>query len=161
MLKKLRKTDEGFTIIEVMIVLAIAGMILLIVFLAIPALQRSSRNTQRKADVGNLMSAINNFVSNNGGTLPATNANFSTAFPDAANMSYYTTATNITWTNAGATVPASPTADPASVDKVAAASYMACNATNTAAQVGTSQRQVAIVYDIETSGGKTEQCISS
>jgi prepilin-type N-terminal cleavage/methylation domain-containing protein len=35
----------GFTIIEVMIVLAIAGLILLIVFLAVPALEREARNT--------------------------------------------------------------------------------------------------------------------
>ena len=40
MLNKLKKSDkDGFTIIEVMIVLAIAGLILLIVFLAVPALQ--------------------------------------------------------------------------------------------------------------------------
>jgi prepilin-type N-terminal cleavage/methylation domain-containing protein len=38
MLKKLKKSDSGFTIIEVMIVLAIAGLILLIVFLAVPAM---------------------------------------------------------------------------------------------------------------------------
>ena len=44
------KRDEGFTIIEVLIVLAIAGLIMLIVFLAVPALQRNSRNTQRTND---------------------------------------------------------------------------------------------------------------
>ena len=69
---KLQKTDKGFTIIEVMIVLAIAGLILLIVFLAVPALQRSARNTQRKNDIGNIDTAINNYVSNNNGQLPTT-----------------------------------------------------------------------------------------
>ncbi|MEI7632454.1 MAG: prepilin-type N-terminal cleavage/methylation domain-containing protein, partial [bacterium] len=44
----------GFTIIEVMIVLAIAGIIMAIVFLAIPAIQRSNRNTQRKSDASRL-----------------------------------------------------------------------------------------------------------
>ena len=59
MLKKLQKTNsEGFTIIEVMIVLAIAALILLIVLLAVPALQRGSRNTQRKNDVSALAGAI-------------------------------------------------------------------------------------------------------
>ena len=53
-----------------MIVLAIAGLILLIVFLAIPALQRSQRNTGRKEDAGRLVTAIGDFVSNDGGTLP-------------------------------------------------------------------------------------------
>ena len=39
---------EGFTIIEVVLVLAIAGLIFLMVFVALPALQRSQRDTQRK-----------------------------------------------------------------------------------------------------------------
>lgn len=43
-----RQTPRGFTIIEVMIVLAIAGVIMLVVLLAVPALQRNSRNYQRK-----------------------------------------------------------------------------------------------------------------
>jgi prepilin-type N-terminal cleavage/methylation domain-containing protein len=64
------KTQKGFTIIEVLIVLAIAGLILLIVFLAVPALQRNSRNTQRKSDVSALLSGANEFNTNNGGALP-------------------------------------------------------------------------------------------
>jgi prepilin-type N-terminal cleavage/methylation domain-containing protein len=35
MYKKLRKQEKGFTIIEVLIVLAIAGVIMLVVFLAV------------------------------------------------------------------------------------------------------------------------------
>ncbi len=61
---------KGFTIIEVLIVLAIAGLILLIVFLAVPALQRNARNTQRKNDAAALQSAMANFSSNNNGSLP-------------------------------------------------------------------------------------------
>lgn len=64
------KKEKGFTIIEVLIVLAIAGLILLVVFLAVPALQRNSRNTQRTTDVGNILSGINEFVGNNNGRLP-------------------------------------------------------------------------------------------
>lgn len=74
MLKQLqkRKADQkGFTIIEVLIVLAIAGLILLIVFLAVPALQRNSRNTAARQDAGRLIDAANEFVSNNNGKLPA------------------------------------------------------------------------------------------
>src|SRR5665213_4343520 len=72
MLNKLKKTrgQKGFTIIEVMIVLAIAGLILLIVFLAVPALQRTARNTQRKNDAAAVTGAIANFNSNNNGTIP-------------------------------------------------------------------------------------------
>ncbi len=67
---KVRKSKEGFTIIEVLIVLAIAGLIMLIVFLAVPALQRNSRNTQIRNDAGNVLSGINEFISNNNGQLP-------------------------------------------------------------------------------------------
>lgn len=75
MFTKLKKSkgesEKGFTIIEVMIVLAIAGLILLIVFLAIPALQRNARNTQRKNDAANASSLINEYATNQNGTLPA------------------------------------------------------------------------------------------
>ena len=67
---KSQKDSEGFTIIEVLIVLAIAGLILLIVFLAVPALQRSSRNTQRKNDASSVLGAVSNYISNNNGQVP-------------------------------------------------------------------------------------------
>lgn len=67
---KQRKSD-GFTIIEVMIVLAIAGLIMLIIFLAVPALQRNSRNTAIKNDVAGLLGAVNEYTNNNNGRPPA------------------------------------------------------------------------------------------
>lgn len=62
-------TKKGFTIIEVVLVLAIAGLIFLMVFVALPALQRSQRDTQRRDDYGMLSSAITNYSANNGGRL--------------------------------------------------------------------------------------------
>lgn len=56
---------RGFTIIEVVLVLAIAGLIFLMVFIALPALQRSQRDTQRRNDVGRVSSAIQTYVSRN------------------------------------------------------------------------------------------------
>lgn len=67
---RVSENQRGFTIIEVMIVLAIAALILVIVFLAVPALQRSSRNTQRKTDASNELAALSDYVSNNNGQLP-------------------------------------------------------------------------------------------
>ena len=46
--QKKQNVPKGFTIIEVMIVLALAGILMLVVLLAVPALQRNSRNFQRK-----------------------------------------------------------------------------------------------------------------
>lgn len=51
---------KGFTIIEVVLVLAIAGLIFLMVFLALPVLQRSQRDTQRKQDVAMVATALHN-----------------------------------------------------------------------------------------------------
>lgn len=59
---------QGFTIIEVVLVLAIAGLIFLMVFIALPALQRGQRDTGRKTDVGVVASALNTYLSNNKGS---------------------------------------------------------------------------------------------
>lgn len=67
---KQRNASQGFTIIEVMIVLAIAAMILLVVLLAVPALQRNSRNSTLKNDVGIIQGTINDYATNNNGTQP-------------------------------------------------------------------------------------------
>lgn len=64
------KQKQGFTIIEVVLVLAIAGLIFLVVFLALPALQRSQRDTARKNDLGRFMSQISSYQSNNRGAVP-------------------------------------------------------------------------------------------
>ena len=65
-----KNNKKGFTIIEVVLVLAIAGLIFLMVFLALPALQRSQRDTQRKNDASRLRAAVTDFSSNNRGLLP-------------------------------------------------------------------------------------------
>lgn len=66
------KKQKGFTIIEVVLVLAIAGLIFLMVFLALPALQRSQRDTQRKQDISRILTQLNSYTSNNRGSIPAT-----------------------------------------------------------------------------------------
>lgn len=70
-MKKLLQNKKGFTIIEVVLVLAIAGLIFLIVFLALPQLQESQRDTNRRADVGRIIAGINSYAANNSGSLPA------------------------------------------------------------------------------------------
>lgn len=63
------KNKRGFTIIEVVLVLAIAGLIFLMVFIALPALQRSQRNTQRRDDYSMLVTAINTYMASNNGKI--------------------------------------------------------------------------------------------
>lgn len=54
------KNQSGFTIIEVVLVLAIAGLIFLIVFIALPQLQASRRDQQRKTAAFTLMARMEN-----------------------------------------------------------------------------------------------------
>lgn len=78
---------QGFTIIEVVLVLAIAGLIFLMVFIALPALQRSQRDTQRRNDLSRLETAISNYQTNNKGTIP----DLSTSTAAASFLSGYVT----------------------------------------------------------------------
>jgi prepilin-type N-terminal cleavage/methylation domain-containing protein len=66
-MKNLLKTKraEGFTIIEVMIVLAIAGLIMVIVFIAVPQLQRNQRaNANGTLCASTVTGCWSNFVAN-------------------------------------------------------------------------------------------------
>ncbi|MFA5004236.1 MAG: type II secretion system protein [Candidatus Saccharimonadales bacterium] len=159
MLNKIKKNkSDGFTIIEVLIVLAIAGLILLIVFLAVPALQRNAHNTAAKNDVAGLLGAMSEYVNNNSGSLPAaqaagsgasyvigSGAGISTA---TAKLGYYTGADVSIVTTVPATA---PTSGVVIVEKAT------CSG-NSATATGASPRGYAAWYVIE--GGGT-QCSSS
>jgi prepilin-type N-terminal cleavage/methylation domain-containing protein len=92
----LRNKTKGFTIIEVVLVLAIAGLIFLIVFLALPALQRQQRDTQRRSDIGRALAAVQSYQSNKQGAIPEgatagsapTAATFTTAYLRAGGSSF-------------------------------------------------------------------------
>ena len=62
--QKVQRNNNGFTIIEVALVLAIAAMIFLVVFLAVPALQRNQRDDAKKRDVSNVVAAIETYFAN-------------------------------------------------------------------------------------------------
>ena len=68
------KQESGFTIIEVVLVLAIAGLIFLMVFIALPALQRSQRDAQRRQDASRFMAQLNQYETNNRGAVPPASA---------------------------------------------------------------------------------------
>ena len=73
---------KGFTIIEVVLVLAIAGLIFLMVFVALPALQRSQRDTQRRDDMARFLSQLNQYQSNNNGKVPSDTSFSESAYKD-------------------------------------------------------------------------------
>lgn len=189
MLHKLKNRQEeksGFTIIEVMIVLAIAGLIILIVLLAVPALQRSARNTQRREDASAMAGAISNFVNDNNGQLPKdvsdNNSTNTVEFSigqagnvEVAKLGYFTTAGNLPLGSAAVsdgeifTVAA---ASPAAAWPTAGAAGSALSATNVTQNGAviiwgedctptTNPRTAAIFFVVETggAGNGAVQCI--
>ena len=77
------KTQQGFTILEVIIVLVIAAIIMLAVFLVVPQLQRSSRNNKARAIARQVTSAAITYKSRQG-TYPT--CSVGTTCPDITNI---------------------------------------------------------------------------
>jgi prepilin-type N-terminal cleavage/methylation domain-containing protein len=78
-----QKQQKGFTIIEVVLVLAIAALIFLMIFVALPALQRGQANSARKSDAATVAAALNTFRTNKNGSLPT---NFAALDPYIDNL---------------------------------------------------------------------------
>jgi len=156
MLQKLKQQkSDGFTIIEVLIVLAIAGLILLIVFLAVPNLQRNSRNTQRKNDVQSILGAISEYESNNAGGLPTAYSDGNITGTGSASagvkLGYYT---DVAFADGK-----SSAVGPLSGDTVEIVTGAQCD-TGGKTKAG-SARQVAALYQTETSSGFSATCQNS
>ncbi len=150
MLQKLQKRKEsGFTIIEVLIVLAIAGLIMLVVFLAVPALQRNSRNTTYRNEASRLVDAYGEVSANAGGTV-LTSADNATVLAAANTKSI--TAINIGTGNTSGTVPTT-------TDTALIRTGTKCSAANSSTTPAGSTRQIVILFLVETSGGTQIQCV--
>ncbi len=158
---KLNSRQGGFTIVETMIVLAIVGAIMLVVFLAVPALQRNSRNTQRRSDVSRIGGAVNEFITNHNGSLPdiaSANETSPTShkmviLASAGNLSQYGN-TDISITNGAQGAIGT---DDASARLLRIVKGARCSGSDGAAVNGT-LRQMAIQYVVETGGGYTAVC---
>lgn len=171
MLINLKKRTEGFTIIEVLIVLAIAGLILLIVFLAVPALQRNGRNTTKRSDVSKVLGAVGEFTSNNGGRPPKSTPLPSDvpALQTSANLSTGTTITTTIPTSV-AGITAAPTTNEVEIVTGVTCNPAATHTTATTPSAANYQsevspgtlRSVVALYSVEAAGGnQTTQCLGS
>jgi prepilin-type N-terminal cleavage/methylation domain-containing protein len=154
MYKNLRKRTEGFTIIEVLIVLAIAGLIMLIVFLAVPALQRNSRNSSYRNEASQLLSAATEFSNNNNGAVPASG--------DATTILGLTKTKSITNLTIGAgSTAVTPAFDAATIRTGVRCGTITGNQTHTPA-ASSATRALVIIYAVESgSGGVVAQCTES
>ena len=147
-----KQQSNGFTIIEVLIVLAIAGLILLVVFLAVPALQRNSRDTSRKSDASRILGAAQEVLNNHNGKMTSLTSSAITGA--AGDLGYYASTDFSVSTTAAGTGSNSNTADNITLWPKAT-----CDTNGEKAVDGTN-RQIAITYKLE-SGGGTLQCKNS
>ncbi|MEI7521893.1 MAG: prepilin-type N-terminal cleavage/methylation domain-containing protein [Candidatus Saccharibacteria bacterium] len=172
MFKNLKKRSEGFTIIEAMIVLAIAGLIMLIVFLAVPGLQRSQRNTARKNDIARVGAAVIDWYANNPGsaiaTAPATsglslvNATGSLAQYNGLAYGAAVGANTLTISQTPAIGAAAMVTGAANANLTALALFQngTCGAAG-AVSYDASNTKVAIQYLLETNGTATPYCVQA
>ena len=160
MLKKVNQ--KGFTIIEVLIVLAIAGLIMLIVFLAVPALQRNSTNTAIKNDATRVAAGVTDWTANNRGqAFTAGTGNVNTtalinSIGELGELSLNTTNLAVaTGQQAGLTsiAPPSPT--------VRIVTGATCGANGATVAVTGDPRATAVQYSLESgSATRTAACIN-
>lgn len=172
---RLSQRSGGFTIIEVLIVLAIAGLIMVVVFLAVPALQRSSRNNALGADANNILTGIGNYVGNNNGSTPdytdiilSSDARSVTIGDTSNNQEKVTLGGSVKSLSAGPSatlsLPLPPSAAPGQVE-IVLGSKAKCNAdatgldTSSAAPAGT--RSYVVLYVAESGSGNILKCIGA
>ena len=142
MLRNIKKRSEGFTIIEVLIVLAIAGLIMLIVFLAVPALQRNQRNNARNAEAARIAAAVNECLSNRNGVVGSCDSDGEIEQGQTTQLNAINLVTTDTFSQTDASL------------------YFnrACNNAGTASVAGSSSRQFVILFQLEPN---VNRCISS
>ncbi len=170
MLRKVRQSKKettgiivaGFTIIEVMIVLAIAGLIMGIVFVAVPALQRNARTTQRNADAQLIISAVNECLSNKNNVITSCDSTVTageiSSFLDVTKLKVldeaFVAAQVVTAANGAAVT--TRTLAGAAIDNTWKVSYATkCNNAGDAGTGTTNPREYAILYGVENNAGNT------
>ena len=154
--------NKGFTIVETLIVLAIAATIIIVVLLAVPALQRQSRNTATKVGATDVASGWTAEVGNSNGAAPTTvigatgaitinSASYNVNSAIVTKVVTYQSVTTVAYgtTSLGTT---GSTGDKIGVSTIALYTSATCPATTTGTSLtlaaGTTT-QAAIVYSIE------------
>ena len=155
--------NKGFTIVETLIVLAIAATIIIVVLLAVPALQRNSRNTVVKTAANNILSGWAAEVANSNGATPTTTAGAGTAGKITIGANSYTFASSVNTFVATATASSVAYGTTLSAAVVTPGAVVVlttgvCTTPNTVATtqaitVGTTA-QVAILYPVEGTTGQ-------
>jgi prepilin-type N-terminal cleavage/methylation domain-containing protein len=143
--KTLKKIQAGFTIIELLIVIAIIGILAGLVLNNFQGAQAKSRDVQRKTDINSIYSKLEEYYNNNGGypdgalsttLLPGTDASALTDAADGAMQFSFST---------GATAP-NPTVSKGAGTEYAYAGYSCTNATAQSPVGSTCQKYLLRTY---------------
>lgn len=148
-----RTNKNGFTIIEVVLVLAIAALIFLMIFVALPALQRGQANNARKNDAATIAAAINTYRTNKNGQLPA---NFEALDPYIDNLAQLELNADSFKSTPGV-LAADARKD--ELDHALVYTGAKCNATKDGTEDG-SAKQAAVVAVVETGAGQYDTVCS-
>ncbi len=147
------KKEKGFTIIEVLIVLAIAGLIVLVLFMALPTLKRNSRNNQRTADASKVAAAINECLTTNPYQYPSCDQTPATELPiDMSTLTQISSVVN--WTVA--------LGDPTELNagnQVAVLNGHRCINDNSWVAVTMTPHQFIVFYTLESPNGPINRCM--
>lgn len=152
--------QSGFTIIEVVLVLAIAGLIFLVVFLALPQLQRSRRDTARRDMVGRVLSALTQSSSNSGGNFPSSVNTFVRDFVETdnyfgacdANSGTVVQCESLSDPSTGDITVNPPSTDGPDVGEMEYSTGAICDSDNIIDTAPTGSRQVAVSIGLEQGG---------
>lgn len=82
------KASKGFTLIEVVIVIAIGALIILVILQAVSSAQRSQRDSTRRQEAGQIAAALEQYAANNGGVYPTNAAQVTSQVIGTAGSSY-------------------------------------------------------------------------
>lgn len=151
-------SKNGFTVLEVMFVLAIAGIILMLVLQAIPMLMRNSRNNRRKQDVSVVLEAISHWELNNSGDMPSWPTDNFMQY-SASKLSYYDTS-NLTVTAGDPHNTLYYKPGITNVDALEVHNYAKCDPATPGGYTNNDSgyNDVVALYAIETGGGSQPKC---
>ena len=142
MLRTLRKAQRGFTIIELLIVIAIIGILAGLVLNNFQGAQAKARDTQRRTDINNIHAKLEEFYNEKGGY---PNENLTTTLLPGIDASALTDADNATIVNTFSTGTEKPTPTPGGTNEYAYAAYGCAQATSTAGALCTKYTLAAFI----------------
>jgi prepilin-type N-terminal cleavage/methylation domain-containing protein len=152
----MKKQQNGFTIVEVLIVLSIVGLLLSIVFLAIPALQRNSRNYRRNNDAARVLALVAEQKSLSGRFPWSCNNTVNWCFLRNTTLSYYDnkslTLNNVSFHLRSSAYTGSQEIDvndPLSVERISVRSWTKCLDNGEFTGVGAGPNNLAAQYAME------------